>query len=63
METPRYISFEDGVVCAAFNEESWTDPLVQLRHRVLNYGRSASLIDTDYNVIARMTHWEAIRSN
>jgi hypothetical protein len=57
---PVYISFDDGVVCRAFNEESWTDPTVQLRERVLNYGRGASLIDGDINVIQKMSHYEAV---
>lgn len=58
---PAYISFEDGVVCPAFNQEDWANPTKQLRERVLSYGGSAKLLDAEYNVLAEMTYMQALK--
>lgn len=59
----RHISYDDGVVCPAFNEGSWKDPVIQLRERVIFYQMGAKILDADNNVIASMTLNEAVKSS
>ena len=61
LKEPRYISFADGVVRPAFNEGDWVDPRLQLRDRIVSYGRDAQLLDENYNVLASMTWRDATR--